>query len=81
MSMLEVALDPATVIVAVDPGKVLNRPAPQHHARGRRGTADFRVRRAGGPDRTDPPSSRQKPSPPPGYTIVADVRLDYQPES
>jgi hypothetical protein len=25
MSMLEVALDPATVIVAVDPGKVLNR--------------------------------------------------------
>ena len=25
MSMLEVALDPATVIVAVDPGKVFNR--------------------------------------------------------
>jgi hypothetical protein len=25
MSMLGVALDPATVIVAVDPGKVLNR--------------------------------------------------------
>ena len=25
MSMLEVALDPATVIVAVDPGKVMNR--------------------------------------------------------
>src|SRR5712671_6383130 len=25
MSVLEVALDPATVIVAVDPGKVLNR--------------------------------------------------------
>ncbi|MGO9067743.1 hypothetical protein [Mycobacterium sp.] len=25
MSMLEVALDPATVIVAVDPGKVSNR--------------------------------------------------------
>ena len=25
MSILEVALDPATVIVAVDPGKVLNR--------------------------------------------------------
>lgn len=25
MSMLEVALDPATVVVAVDPGKVMNR--------------------------------------------------------
>ncbi|WP_275580501.1 hypothetical protein [Mycobacterium riyadhense] len=25
MSMLAVALDPATVVVAVDPGKVLNR--------------------------------------------------------
>jgi hypothetical protein len=25
MSMLDVALDPATVIVAVDPGKVMNR--------------------------------------------------------
>ena len=25
MSMLEVALDPAAVIVAVDPGKVMNR--------------------------------------------------------
>jgi hypothetical protein len=25
MSMLEVALNPATVIVAVDPGKVVNR--------------------------------------------------------
>jgi hypothetical protein len=25
MSMLDVALDPATVIVAVDPGKVINR--------------------------------------------------------
>ena len=25
MSVLEVALDPATVIVAVDPGKVINR--------------------------------------------------------
>jgi hypothetical protein len=25
MSVLEVALDPATVIVAVDPGKVMNR--------------------------------------------------------
>jgi hypothetical protein len=25
MSMLEVTLDPATVVVAVDPGKVMNR--------------------------------------------------------
>ncbi len=25
MGMLEVALDPATVVVAVDPGKVMNR--------------------------------------------------------
>ncbi len=25
MSMLDVALDPATVVVAVDPGKVMNR--------------------------------------------------------
>jgi hypothetical protein len=33
------------------------------------------------PSRTDPLLSREKPGPPPGYTIMPDVRLDYQRES
>jgi transposase len=47
------------------------------HRRGRisrQGLAEHR-------DRPDPPLPRQKPSPRPGYTIVANVGLDYQRDS
>ena len=33
------------------------------------------------PDRTDPPSSRPKPSPPPGQPTMLDIRLDCRRES